>query len=52
MSCIARVILHCVLVRPKATVVVALDHGPSWMWVPLATYHPMNTYSQPSQASI
>ena len=36
MSCIARVILHCVLVSPEATIVVALDHGPPRMWVPLA----------------
>jgi hypothetical protein len=36
MSCIARVILHCVLVSPKATVVVALDHSPPRMRVPLA----------------
>ena len=36
MSCIAHVILHCVLVSPEATVVIALDHGPPRMWVPLA----------------
>ena len=33
---ISRVILHCVLVSPEARVVVALDHGPPRMWVPLA----------------
>ena len=36
MSCIARVILNCVLVRLEATVVVALDHSPPQMQVPLA----------------
>ena len=36
MSCIARVILHCVLVSLEAMVVVVLDHGPLWMQVPLA----------------
>ena len=40
MSCIARVILHCVLVSPEATVVVALDHGPPRMRVPLANIPP------------
>ena len=40
MSCIARVILHCVLVSPEAMVVVALDHGPFRMWVPLANLPP------------
>ena len=40
MSCIARVILHCVLVSPEATVVVALDHGSSRMRVPLANLPP------------
>jgi hypothetical protein len=40
MSCIARVILHYVLVSPEATVVVALDHGPSRMRVPLANLPP------------
>ena len=36
MSCIACVILHCVLVSPEATIVVALDHGSPQMRVPLA----------------
>ncbi len=36
MSYIARVILHCVLVSPEATIVVALDHNLPRMWVPLA----------------
>ena len=40
MSCIARVILHCVLVSLEATVVVALDHGLLWMRVPLANLPP------------
>ena len=40
MSCIACVILHCVLVSPEATVVVALGHGPLRMWVPLANLPP------------
>ena len=40
MSCIARVILHCVLVNPEATVVIALDHGPPRMRVPLANLSP------------
>jgi hypothetical protein len=40
MSYIARVILHCVLVSPEATVVVALDHGPTWMRIPLANLPP------------
>ena len=40
MSYIVRVILHCVLVSPEATVVVALDHGPPRMWVPLANLPP------------
>ena len=40
MSCIARVILHCLLVSPEATVVVALDHGPPQMRVPLANLPP------------
>ena len=40
MSCIAYVILHCVLVSPEATVVVALDHGPPRMRVPLANLPP------------
>ncbi len=40
MSCIARVILHCVLVSPEATVVVALDHGLPRMRVPLANLSP------------
>ena len=40
MSCIVRVILHCVLVSPEATVVVALDHGPPRMRVPLANLPP------------
>ena len=33
-------ILHCVLVSPEATVVIALDHGPPWMRVPLANLPP------------
>ena len=40
MSCIARVILHCVLVSPEAMVVVALDHGPPRMRVPLTNLPP------------
>ena len=40
MSYIARVILHFVLVGPEATVVVALDHGPTWMRIPLANLPP------------
>jgi hypothetical protein len=40
MSYIARVILHCVLVSPEAMVVVALDHGPPRMRVPLANLPP------------
>jgi hypothetical protein len=40
MSCIARVILHCMLVSLEAMVVVALDHGPLWMRVPLANLPP------------
>jgi hypothetical protein len=40
MSCIACVILHCVLVSLEATVVVALDHGPPRMRVPLANLPP------------
>ena len=40
MSCIARVILHCVLVSLKAMVVVALEHGPPRMRVPLANLPP------------
>ena len=40
MSCIARVILHCVLVSPEVTVVVALDHGPPRIRVPLANLPP------------
>ena len=40
MSCIVRVILHCVLVSPEAMVVVALDHGPPRMRVPLANLPP------------
>ena len=40
MSCIARVIFHCVLVSPEAMVVVALDHDPPQMWVPLANLPP------------
>ena len=40
MSCIAGVILHCVLVSLEATVVVALDHGPPQMQVPLANLPP------------
>ena len=40
MSCIACVILHHVLVSPEATVVVALDHGPPQMRVPLANLPP------------
>ena len=35
MSCIARVILHCVLVSLEAT-----DHGPPRMRVPLANLPP------------
>ena len=40
MSCITRVILHCVLVSPEATIVIALDHGPPRMRVPLANLSP------------
>jgi hypothetical protein len=40
MSYIARVILHCALVSPEAMVVVALDHGPPRMGVPLANLPP------------
>ena len=40
MSCIARVILYCVLVSPEATVLVTLDHGPPRMRVPLANLPP------------
>ena len=40
MSCIACMILHCVLVSPEAMVVVALDHGPPRMRVPLANLPP------------
>ena len=40
MSCIACMILHCVLVSPEAMVVVALDHSPPRMWVPLANLPP------------
>ena len=40
MSCIALVILHCVLVSPEAMVVVALDHGLPRMPVPLANLPP------------
>jgi hypothetical protein len=38
--------MHCIcdlalcVVSPKATVVVALDHGPPRMWVPLANLSP------------
>jgi hypothetical protein len=37
---IACVILHCALVSPEAKVVVALDHGPPRMRVPLANPPP------------
>ena len=40
MSCIAHVILHCVLVSLEAMVVIALDHGPPRMRVPLANLPP------------
>ena len=40
MSCIARVILHCMLVSPEVMVVVVLDHGSSRMWVPLTNLPP------------
>ena len=40
MSYIARVILHCMLVSLEATVVVALDHGPARMRLPLANLPP------------
>ena len=40
MSYIARVILHYALVSPEAMVVVALDHGPPRMGVPLANLPP------------
>jgi hypothetical protein len=40
MSHIAHVILHCVLVSPEPTIVVALDHGPPQMQVPLANLPP------------